>query len=107
MDRVVLYSEEATASTRKWWRTDAGLDGNGDIRIISGDGKIEWHMTIAAKDVPLMRSALSCQLQDAADRDALTLLAQRFTVSAGGGNPYDEIQVFLERENISHNITTW
>ncbi len=107
MDRVVLYSEEPTANSRKWWRTDAGLDGNGDIRIISGDGKIEWHMTIAAKDVPLLRTALSRQLQDAAESDALTLLAQRFTASDGGGNPYDAIQTFLERENIRHTITTW
>lgn len=47
-DRVVLYRAEPTANSRKWWTTDAGLNENGDIRIISGDGKIEWHMTIAA-----------------------------------------------------------
>ncbi len=107
MDRVVLYRAEPTAKSGKWWTTDAGLDGNGDIRIISGDGKIEWHMAIAAKDVPSLKTALSRQLQDAAESDALTLLAEKFTANNGDGNPYDAIQTFLERENIRHEITTW
>ena len=110
MDRIVLYRSEPTAGSGKWWKTDAGTENNGDIRIISGDGKQEWHIVIAADDMKALKAALLRHLPDAPENaadDALALVAEKFTARDGGENPYDAILSFLARENIRHKTTVW
>ena len=110
MDRIVLYRAELSGNSGKWWKTDAGTEGNGDIRIISGDGKREWHIVIAADDMEALKVALLRHLPDASDNaadDALALMGQKFTIRDDGENPYDSILNFLEKENIGHKTTVW
>lgn len=92
------------------WITDATLDRNGKLRIVSGDHRAEWHVIVAGNLVSslerkLYDRALAENNETAEGMDTLELLALIYADRAE--NPFNEIKVMLDEEDIAWKHEFW
>lgn len=90
------------------WTVTVGLDPNGDLRVVSGDTRREWHLVVATADHPALVRALG-----GADASGplLDLVTEHFStagsLTGSDQNPYQPIRQFLGDHGIPHTTTTW